>query len=94
MVLEHQGEEVLADISKFSELYDKVEFLKKENKLLQKKIKHTKNILFNFKQECYDQMLSFDHGLFLSNESFNKLFEKLINKFRKYKKGGKKQNGR
>lgn len=60
------------------------EELKKENKIFNKKIKHIKSTLFNFRQKCYDEMLSFDNSLYLSNDSFNSLFDKLMNKFRKF----------
>ena len=63
-----------------------LEDYKKENKILNKKIKHTKNTLFNFRQECYSKMVSIDYGLYLSNDDFSKLFEKLINRFRKHSK--------
>lgn len=59
------------------------EELKKENRILNKKVKYIKYTLFNFRQKCYDELLSFNCGLFLSNDSFNNLFDKLINKFRK-----------
>ena len=59
------------------------EEFEKENIILNKKIKYIKNTLFNFRQKCYDEMLSFDQSLYLSNDSFNSLFDNLINKFRK-----------
>ena len=55
---------------------------KKENRALNKKIKHTKNILFNFRQECFDKMRVIDSELILTDDDFNILFEKLIDKFR------------
>jgi len=63
-----------------------IEVLKKENKILSKKIKHTKNILFRFRQKCYSEMVTDDNSYFvISMETFNNLFEKLMNKFRKVK---------
>ena len=62
-----------------------MEDYKKENRALNKKIKHTKNILFNFRQECFDKMRVVNSELFLPNQEFNTLFEKLIDKFGKAK---------
>ena len=81
-------------IKKEMKIEDNLIEIKKENRILNKKIKHIKFTLFNFRQKCYDEMLSFDNSLYLSNDSFNNLFDKLMNKFRKVKfnielKGGK-----
>lgn len=61
--------------------------LKKENKRLNKKKDYIKNTLFNFRQKCWDKMVVIDSKLFLPNQEFNVLFEKLINKFRNVKGG-------
>ena len=58
---------------------------KKENRALNKKIKHTKDILFNFRKKCFDNMVVVNSELFLPNNDFNILFDKLIDKFRKDK---------
>lgn len=75
------------------ELIKKILILKKENKRLNKKKDYVKNTLFNFRQKCYGEMVSIDYGFYLSNDSFNKLFEKVINKFRKNQKEVKTKNG-
>ena len=68
-----------------------LENYKRENKKLNKKIKYIKNTLFNFRQSCYDEMVvinsegnKFSSYLVLTNDTFNKLFERLIRKFRKF----------
>jgi len=60
---------------------------KRENKKLNKKIKYIKNTLFNFRQSCYDEMVVINSYLVLTNDTFNKLFERLIIKFRKEVEG-------
>ena len=60
-----------------------LENYKRENKKLNKKIKYIKNTLFNFRQSCYDEMVVINSELVLTNDTFNKLFERLIRKFRK-----------
>ena len=62
--------------------------LRKENRILNKKIKHIKCTLFNFRQNCYSEMLSFDQSFYLPNDSFNSLFDKLMNKFSKVNLNG------
>ena len=47
--------------------------------------KYYKNLLFKFKEDCYKKMVILDSELSLTNTQFNKLFENLINKFRKNK---------
>lgn len=47
--------------------------------------KYYKNLLFRFKEDCYKEMVILDSELSLTNTQFNKLFEDLINKFRKKK---------
>ena len=75
---------------KMKELKKQIEDLKKENKILNKKRKYIKNTLFNFRQKCYSEMVTDDNSYFvISMETFNNLFENLMNKFRKVK-GGKK----
>ena len=61
-----------------------LENYKRENKKLNKKIKYIKNTLFNFRQSCYDEMVVINSELVLTNDTFNKLFERLIRKFRKF----------
>ena len=60
-----------------------LENYKRENKKLNKKRHHIKNTLFNFRQSCYDEMVVINSELVLTNDTFNKLFERLIRKFRK-----------
>ena len=56
------------------------EELLKENKVLLKRKKYIQNALFNFRGKCWNKMVVVDSELFLPNEEFNALFEKLINK--------------
>ena len=65
----------------------KEEILKEYRRLLKSK-KYIKNTLDHFKKECYSKMVVVDSELFLSNEEFNEIFEKLISKLKGT--GGKK----
>ncbi len=56
------------------------EELLKENKALLKRRKYIQNALFNFRSKCWNKMVVVDSELFLPNEEFNALFEKLLNK--------------
>ncbi len=56
------------------------EELLKEKKALYKRKKYIQNALFNFRSKCWNKMVVVDSELFLPNEEFNALFEKLIGK--------------
>jgi len=59
--------------------------MKKEIKESLKKKQYIKNILINWRKECYGEMVLIDSYLVLTNDSFNEMFEKLMNKLKKVK---------